>query len=142
MADHRVHLRMYRGFREVVDGFTKNMAWVFEGAMGVFLAVSTFFTYLAWTLPAIVLAAAALGARVPSRDLGLAAAAFGLTVARAAGHGRLPALSGLDGRDSADHGGGLDGHHRAFARAPLPAPRGPLAGPDVRRDAGAVLVSR
>lgn len=80
MADERVRLRMYRGFREVFDGFTKNMAYVFEGAMGVFLAASTFFTFLAWTLPAIVLAAAALGARVPGRDVALAAVAFGLTV--------------------------------------------------------------
>ncbi len=80
MADDRVRLRMYRGFREVVDGFTKNMAYVFEGAMGVFLAVSTFFTFLAWTLPAIVLAAAALGAAVPTRDVALAGLAFGLTV--------------------------------------------------------------
>lgn len=80
MADHRVRLRMYRGFREVVDGFTKNMAWVFEGAMGVFLAVSTFFTFLAWTLPAAVLVAAAAGVSIPSRDVALAATAFGLTV--------------------------------------------------------------
>lgn len=80
MADDRVRLRMYRGFRQVVDGFTKNMAYVFEGGMGVFLAASTFFTYVAWTLPALVLGAAALGARVPARDVGLAALAFGLTV--------------------------------------------------------------
>ncbi len=80
MADHRIRLRMYRGFREVVDGFTKNVAWVFEGAVGVFLAVSTLFTLLAWTLPAIVLAAAVLGVHVPSRDAVLAAAGFGLTV--------------------------------------------------------------
>ncbi len=56
MADHRVRLRMYRGFREVFDGFTKNIAYVFEGVMGLFLAVSTFFTLLAWSLPAAVLA--------------------------------------------------------------------------------------
>jgi chlorobactene glucosyltransferase len=80
MADHRVHIRMYRGFREVVDGFTKNLAWVFEGAMGLFLAASTLFTFVAWTLPAVVLAAAVIGARIPSEDLALAAAAFGLTV--------------------------------------------------------------
>jgi hypothetical protein len=81
MADDRVRLRMYRGLREVVDGFTKNMAYVFEGALGAFLAVSTFFTFLAWTLPAIVLVAAALGLPIPARDVTLAAVAFGLTVA-------------------------------------------------------------
>jgi chlorobactene glucosyltransferase len=81
LADDRVRLRMYRGFREVVDGFTKNMAYVFEGGVGVFLAASTFFTFVAWSLPAIVLAAAALGAGIAPRDATLAAVAFGLTVA-------------------------------------------------------------
>jgi hypothetical protein len=33
LADDRVRLRMYRGFREVFDGFTKNMAYVFEGGL-------------------------------------------------------------------------------------------------------------
>ncbi len=85
MADHQVRLRMYRGFRQVFDGFTKNMAFVFEGGLGLFLAVSTFFTFLAWSLPAAVLAAAALGAGVPRRDVTLAAVSFLLTVvARAA----------------------------------------------------------
>jgi chlorobactene glucosyltransferase len=85
MADEKVRVRMYRGFREVFDGFTKNMAYVFEGGLGVFLAISTFFTFLAWSLPAAVLAAAALGAAVPPRDVRLAAVAFLLTVvARAA----------------------------------------------------------
>jgi chlorobactene glucosyltransferase len=80
MADHEVRLRMYRGFRQVFDGFTKNMAFVFEGGLGLFLAVSTFFTFLAWSLPALVLAAAALGAAVPRGDVVLAAIAFLLTV--------------------------------------------------------------
>ena len=79
MADDRVRLRMYRGFREVFDGFTKNIAYVFEGGLGTFLAVSTLFTLLAWSLPAVVLIAAAMGAAVPPHDVGLAAAAFGLT---------------------------------------------------------------
>ena len=79
MADDRVRLRMYRGFRQVFDGFTKNVAYVYEGRMGVFLALSTFFTLLAWSLPGFVLVAAALGAAVPGRDLRLAAFAFLLT---------------------------------------------------------------
>jgi chlorobactene glucosyltransferase len=87
MADEQVSLRMYRGFRQVFDGFTKNMAFVFEGGLGLFLAVSTFFTFLAWSLPAAVLAAAALGLDVPVRDIRLAAAAFLLTVAARAALG-------------------------------------------------------
>ncbi len=81
MADERVRLRMYRGFRAIFDGFTKNLAFVFEGAMGAFLALSTLFTFLAWILPAAVLVAAVLGARLPARDVVFAAIAFGLTVA-------------------------------------------------------------
>ncbi len=81
MADGRVRLRMYRGFREIFDGFSKNIAYVFEGALGAFLAASTVLTLLAWTLPALVLVAAALGARVAEPDVSLAGFAFGLTVA-------------------------------------------------------------
>ena len=85
MADGLVRVRMYRGFRQIFDGFTKNLAYVFEGAMGAFLAVSTFFTYLAWSLPALVLVAAASGVPVPAGDVRLAGVAFLLTVvARAA----------------------------------------------------------
>ena len=80
MADHRLRLRMYRGFREIFDGFTKNLAFVFEGGLGVFLATSTFFTLLAWSLPALVLIAAGVGFHVPPRDVTLAAVAFLLTV--------------------------------------------------------------
>lgn len=87
MADDLVRVRMYRGFRQIFDGFTKNLAYVFEGAMGAFLAVSTFFTYLAWSLPALVLAAAALGADVAASDVRLAAVAFLLTVAARAALG-------------------------------------------------------
>lgn len=84
-ADDRVRLRMYRGLREIVDGFTKNMAYVFEGWLGVFLAVSTIFSFVAWTLPAAVLVARAAGAAVPGGDLVWAGAAVALAVlARAA----------------------------------------------------------
>jgi chlorobactene glucosyltransferase len=85
MADHLVRLRMYRGFRQVFDGFTKNISFVFAGGMGLFLAASTLFTLLAWSLPAIVLLAAALGVPVPSRDVMLAAVSFLLTVVARAG---------------------------------------------------------
>lgn len=36
-AEDRVRVRMYRGFREVCDGFTKNLAYAFNGALGVLL---------------------------------------------------------------------------------------------------------
>lgn len=79
LADDRVRLRMYRGFRQVFDGFTKNMAFTFGGWSAAPNALSLVFVLAAWTLPAAVLAAAALGAPVSPIDLRLAAAAFGLT---------------------------------------------------------------
>ena len=85
MADDRVRLRMYRGLRQVFDGFTKNISFVFEGGMGLLLAASILFTLLAWSLPAIVLLAAALGAPVPSGDVTLAAVSFLTTVVARAG---------------------------------------------------------
>src|SRR5262249_4436828 len=36
-ADDRISVRMYAGFREVWDGFTKNVAYIFNGAWGAFL---------------------------------------------------------------------------------------------------------
>ena len=74
-AEHRVAVRMYRGFREVWDGFTKNIAYGFNGAFGWVLAAMTAVTSLAMTVPWLALASAALGADVPAADLRLAAAA-------------------------------------------------------------------
>jgi len=79
-ADDRARIRMYRGFREIFDGFTKNMAYVFEGWGGGFLAISTVFSFLAWSLPAIVLLALAAGAPVPPADAAWAGLALGLAV--------------------------------------------------------------
>lgn len=79
LADDLVSLRMYRGFRQVFDGFTKNMAFTFGGWSAAPLALSTVFVFIAWILPAAVLGAAALGAAVPRTDVRLAGAALGLT---------------------------------------------------------------
>jgi glycosyltransferase involved in cell wall biosynthesis len=79
-ADDRARIRMYRGFREIFDGFTKNMAYVFEGWGGAFLAFSTAFSFLAWSLPAVVLIARATGAAVPPGDVAWAWLALGLAV--------------------------------------------------------------
>ena len=87
MADDLMRLRMYRGLREVVDGFTKNMAFVFEGRMGVFLVFSTLFTFLAWTLPAFVLIAVLAGLPVPPSDVRWSLVAYGLTAAARAAMG-------------------------------------------------------
>jgi chlorobactene glucosyltransferase len=85
LADDRVRLRMYRGFREIFDGFTKNIAYAFEGWLGAFLALSTAFTFVASTVPFLVLVVRAAGAAVPGRDVAWAALAFGLTVLGRAG---------------------------------------------------------
>ncbi|MEO8430046.1 MAG: glycosyltransferase [Acidobacteriota bacterium] len=94
LAKDRVAVRMYHGFREVWNGFTKNVAYALGGWTGaVFFAIAAAWTAVSILPPAVlVLAAAApsvLGA--PPRDLLLAAAAFsGLVLARAI----LAALSG------------------------------------------------
>jgi chlorobactene glucosyltransferase len=85
LADHLVGLRMYRGFREVFDGFTKNIAYAFEGWLGVFLAISTAFTFVASTLPVFVLLARAAGLAVPARDVAWSGLAVGVTVLARAG---------------------------------------------------------
>ncbi|HWZ85722.1 MAG TPA: glycosyltransferase [Thermoanaerobaculia bacterium] len=85
LADDRIRLRMYRGFREVFDGFTKNIAYAFEGWLGAFLALSTAFTFVASTVPLFVLVARIAGAAVPARDVAWAGVAVGLTVLARAG---------------------------------------------------------
>jgi chlorobactene glucosyltransferase len=82
-ADDRASLRMYRGYREVRDGFTKNIAFTFEGVTGVLLGIATALSIAACVAPPVVLAAKLLGAPVPARDVALAGyAAGGLVAAR------------------------------------------------------------
>lgn len=80
-AEDRVSVRMYRGFGEVWDGFSKNIAYCFNGAVGALLLLLTAATILFAVGPPIVLLAALARAPVPSGDLGLAAAATGLMFA-------------------------------------------------------------
>jgi chlorobactene glucosyltransferase len=81
--DGRMAIRMYRGYREVRDGFTKNIAWAFEGVVGIVLALATLFSIAAWVAPPLVLLAALLGTPVPPNDAALAGfATGGIVVAR------------------------------------------------------------
>jgi chlorobactene glucosyltransferase len=85
VASDRVAVRMYHGFREVWDGFTKNTAFALGGWTGAaMLLLAVLWTVLSIAPPAILLAAA-LGAPVTARQTALAAASAGLLViARAA----------------------------------------------------------
>jgi len=56
------------------------MAYVFEGAWGLVLGGTTALSTVAWSLPAAVLMARALGASVPQADVALAAIGLGLIV--------------------------------------------------------------
>ncbi len=80
-AEDRVSVRMYRGFAEVVNGFTKNMAYALNGLLGAVLFVLTAALTVLWVTPPLALAAALVGAPVPTGDLFLATAAFALTIA-------------------------------------------------------------
>ncbi len=73
-AEDRVAVRMYRGFREVCDGFTKNIAYMFQGFAGVLLFLFNALWFAVVLVPPAVLLAALFGVRVPPEDLGLAAA--------------------------------------------------------------------
>ena len=73
-AEDRVAVRMYRGFREVWNGFTKNVAWAYSGVGGAILFAMTLFLLAVAIVPVAALAAAALGAAIPAADVRLAAA--------------------------------------------------------------------
>jgi chlorobactene glucosyltransferase len=77
-ADDRIAVRMYRGFREVFDGFTKNFAYVYQGLAGLLLFGITVLTLGTGLLPAGALVADLLGLDLPSADVVLAAVACGL----------------------------------------------------------------
>jgi chlorobactene glucosyltransferase len=80
LAHDRVGVRMYRGFREVWNGFTKNVAFVFGGGFGLVFLLGTALTWLAALAPVAALAAWALGAPIPPGDVRLAAAGLLLVV--------------------------------------------------------------
>jgi chlorobactene glucosyltransferase len=80
-ADDRVSVRMYHGFREVFDGFTKNFAYVYQGPAGLLLFGITVLTLGTGLLPAGALVANLLGGlHLPAADIVLAAVACGLVV--------------------------------------------------------------
>jgi hypothetical protein len=72
---------MYRGFREVWDGFSKNIAYCFNGLLGALLFALTAATIVFAVAPPAVLLAALAGASIAPADVGLAAAATGLMFA-------------------------------------------------------------
>jgi hypothetical protein len=71
---------MYRGFREIWDGFSKNMAYAFKGTVGGVLVVLAAVNLVLALAPPLILAARLAGAPVPPRDVGLAAAGAALAV--------------------------------------------------------------
>ena len=80
LANEHVAVRMYSGFREVWDGFTKNVAYACSGwAAVVFLSLSLLWTVVAILPPAVLLAAAA-GARIAPADVARAAVSFSLLI--------------------------------------------------------------
>ncbi len=78
LASDLVAVRMYFGFREVWNGFTKNVAYAFGGLSGAaFLLIALWWT-VAGILPAAVLIAALAGAPVPPASALYAAVSVGL----------------------------------------------------------------
>ncbi|HZI65229.1 MAG TPA: glycosyltransferase [Thermoanaerobaculia bacterium] len=75
-AEERVAVRMYRGFREVWNGFAKNVAWAYSGVGGAVLFGMTIVLLAVAIAPVLVLAAALAGAAVPEPDVRLAVAVF------------------------------------------------------------------
>ena len=81
LAEDRVAVRMYHGFGEVWLGFSKNVAYVFNGWLGALFALLTIVFILCALVPPAVLIAALAGAPVAGRDVVLAAAGFGSSLA-------------------------------------------------------------
>jgi chlorobactene glucosyltransferase len=75
-AEDRVAVRMYRGFRDLWNGFTKNVAWAYSGIGGAVLFGLTMVLLAAAIAPVVVLVSAAAGVPIPVSDVRLAAALF------------------------------------------------------------------
>jgi glycosyltransferase involved in cell wall biosynthesis len=80
-AEDEVAVRMYRGLREIVDGFTKNAAYIFQGMTGVVLFLLMAATLALAILPAVVLVVFAGGGALAASAVRLAAIALSLQVA-------------------------------------------------------------
>jgi chlorobactene glucosyltransferase len=81
LSEDRVSVRMYRGFREIGNGFTKNIAYAFQGWLGALFLLLTLAMTIAALLPSMVLLSALMGAPVASGDAVLAAIGFATAVA-------------------------------------------------------------
>lgn len=75
-AGDRVAVRMYRGFREVWNGFTKNVAWAYTGAGGAVLFLLTAVLLAVAIAPAVAIVASVFGAPVSDSDVRLALAVY------------------------------------------------------------------
>jgi chlorobactene glucosyltransferase len=80
-AEDRVTVRMYRGFREVWNGFAKNVAYVYSGWGGWLVFALSLVTILPALLPTAVLLAALFGAPIAPSDVRLAAIGFAMAIA-------------------------------------------------------------
>jgi hypothetical protein len=72
---------VYQGFGEVWRGLTKNIAYILNGWLGALLVLLTLGFILCALVPPAVLIAALAGAPIAGRDVFLAAAGFGSSLA-------------------------------------------------------------
>ena len=81
IATDRIAVRMYHGFREIWDGFTKNTAFVLGGLTGVAVLFIVVLSILFSVTPPAVALAALLGVPVPASNVALACVCVGLLLA-------------------------------------------------------------
>jgi chlorobactene glucosyltransferase len=79
-AEDRVAVRMYRGFREVCAGFTKNIAYAYQGWPGAVLLLLTAAWLILTLAPPAFLLLAFAGVGAGQRDIALAAAGTALPI--------------------------------------------------------------
>jgi chlorobactene glucosyltransferase len=77
-AEDRVSVRMYYGFREVCAGFTKNIAYAYNGWLGAVLFFMTSAWFVLALAPPVFLLVALAGVPLASRDVALAIAGTAL----------------------------------------------------------------
>jgi chlorobactene glucosyltransferase len=79
-AEDRVAVRVYHGFREICAGFTKNVAYLYQGWLGPILFFLTAAWFVVSLAPPVFLLLALAGVPAAPRDIALAAVATGLPI--------------------------------------------------------------